>query len=571
MRSESKERSWLSWLSKVRIIVITFLLAIELAIMRLTVTSVPERAFLTLIGLWYAIAVFYVLVLSVWREHRTQSQLQVITDLLFANAIIYLTGGIDTTFNFLNPLIIIVACILLPRAWAYLTALLSFILFGGILELSFFDLIHSYSSSRPDPNSLQLVIFINLFAYVAVAYLASKMVARLRQIDLELQDKRGALENLQALHKSVIDSMSGGLITTDLEGHISLLNPAGEKLMDTSADAVFGKPVTQFFIDPLPPIGPHPVHNEIRCLTPKGEEKTFGITASELNVPDRGLTGYVYAFADLTEIRRLERELRMNDRLAAVGRMAGGIAHEIRNPLTSIAGSVQVLAGLSELTPDQKSLVDIVLRESDRLNAIITDFLLYAREKVYKLAVVDLIPLIEDALATVERTHAGQSLDIVRRFETDCAWTLADRDRLKQVFTTLAKHAFRPLMADARLAVTIVPTQGYWQIRFVGNGQGLTAERAEKLFEPFQADSDGTGMGLAIAYQTLQAHDARVSARSLLREGIEFSIELMRSEAPARTQFANIQPMKTKLAADAGQVAGLWFAEAATPSGVKNG
>ena len=181
MRSESKERSWLSWLSKVRIIVITFLLAIELAIMRLTVTSVPERAFLTLIGLWYAIAVFYVLVLSVWREHRTQSQLQVITDLLFANAIIYLTGGIDTTFNFLNPLIIIVACILLPRAWAYLTALLSFILFGGILELSFFDLIHSYSSSRPDPNSLQLVIFINLFAYVAVAYLASKMVARLHE------------------------------------------------------------------------------------------------------------------------------------------------------------------------------------------------------------------------------------------------------------------------------------------------------------------------------------------------------------------------------------------------------
>jgi two-component system sensor histidine kinase PilS (NtrC family) len=345
--------------------------------------------------------------------------------------------------------------------------------------------------------------------------------------------------------------------------------------METSADAVFGKPVTQFFIDRLPPIGPHPVHNEVRCLTPKGEERTFGITASELNVPDSGLIGYVYAFADLTEIRRLERELRMNDRLAAVGRMAGGIAHEIRNPLTSIAGSVQVLAGLSELNADQKSLVDIVLRESDRLNAIITDFLLYAREKVYKLAVIDLVPVVEDALAAVERTHPGQSLEIVRRFVTDSAWALADRDRLKQVFSTLAKHALLPTAGEGRLAVTLSPAPAHWQIRIAGNGQGLSPEQAEKIFEPFQSESsDGTGMGLAIAYQTLQAHDARVSAHSLLGEGVEFSIELKRSKPPARGH-----PEKLKTAANASP-AGVRMSDAApllspagvaTPSGVKNG
>lgn len=535
MHSEFKERTWLAWLSKVRIIVVTFLLAIELAIIRLTDTAVPERAFISVIALWYTVSVFYVVLLPLWREQSTQARLQVVTDLVFANAVIYLTGGIDTSFNFLNPLIIIMASILLSRTWAFLSALLGFILFGGILELSYFDLIHSYSTTRADPRSMQLVIFVNLIAYLAVAYLSSKMAARLRQVHVELQDKSGALQDLQALHKNVIDSMSGGLITTDLEGRVTLLNPAGERLLETAAAATVGKPVAQFFLDRLPAIGPNFVRTEVRCLTPSGLEKTFGITASELTVPGRGLTGYVYAFADLTEIRRLEREVRMRDRLAAIGRMAGGIAHEIRNPLTSIAGSVQVLAGISELNSDQQALVDIVLRESDRLNAIITDFLLYAREKTYKMAAIDLVPLLDDTLTALEQKPSRPVVEIIRNFAAESAWTLADRDRIKQVFDILTKNALSAMPDGGQMAVSISPANDHWYIRIADTGLGLTPQQVEKVFEPFQPElNGGTGLGLAIVYQTLQAHDARISVHSAIGEGIEFSIELKRSDPPAQ-------------------------------------
>jgi len=528
MRTEFNQRTWLAWLVKVRIIIVTFLLAIELAIVRLTPTNVPERAFISVIALWYTISVFFVVLLHLWQEERIQARVQVLCDLAFATAVVYLSGGIDTSFNFLYPLVIIMASILFSRAWAYFTALLSFILFGAMLELSYFDLIHSYSGTRPDPKSLQAVIFINLFAYLAIAYLASNLSAKLRQVDVELKDKSGALENLQALQENIIHSMSGGLITTDLEGRITLLNAAGEKLLETGAGKVLGKPVAQLFLDRLPVVDTAPAHAEVRCLTPGGNEKTFGFTASALEVLDRGLTGYLYAFEDLTDIRRLEREVRMRDRLAAIGRMAAGIAHEIRNPLSSIAGSVQVLAEISELSEEQKSLVDIVVRESDRLNAIISDFLLYARDKNYKMASVDLVPMLEEAMNQFEsRRGTGPKLEVVRHYGVAEAYALVDRERMKQVFTNISDNAARAMPEGGRLTVSLGSAGGHWRLSFADTGKGLTTQQIEKVFEPFQSHFEGgTGLGLAIVYQILQGHGARISVNSPPRGGTEFVIEL---------------------------------------------
>jgi len=375
------ERSWLGWLVKVRVLIITFLLGVELAVTRLTPTPLPERAFIGLILLWYALSAFYILLASFWEERRAQCTLQVVTDLALATAVVYVSGGIDSSFNFLYPLIIVVACILLPRSWAFLTAALGFVLYGSAVELEYFGVLPSYSTSHADFKTLQAMLLINLSAYLAIAYLAGRLSTKLRQVDVQLQDTHDTLENLQALHENVIRAMTGGLLTTDREGHITLANPASQRLLEQPESELVDQQVARLFLDRLPSMDAAAGHAEVRYRTPSGTTKTFSMAVSELSVPDRGALGWVYNFDDLTEIRRLEREVRLRDRLAAVGRLAAAIAHEIRNPLSSIAGSVNVLSGISALNEEQRQLVEIVTRESERLNNIISDFLVYAREK----------------------------------------------------------------------------------------------------------------------------------------------------------------------------------------------
>src|ERR1700719_2991577 len=348
MQSTFDERNWLTWLVKVRILILTFLLGLELLVAQFTPTPLPLRLFIGTILLWYTLSLFFVLLLSFWQEHRLQASLQVLTDLAPVSLVVHETGGWDSSLNFLYPLVIIVASVLLPRVWAHLVAALAFILYGSVLELNYYGLVHSYCTTHPELKALQAIIFVNLFAFLAVAYLAGLLAAKLRQVGVELKDASGALEDLQALHENVIHSISSGLITTGLDGRITLLNAAAQRLLERTPAELMGSPVHDLFLDALPGVESEHTHGEVRFDAPSRFRKTVRVRVAALTVPERGDLGYVYVLDDLTELRRLEREVRMQDRLAAVGRLAAAIAHEIRNPLTSIAGSVSMLSGVPE-------------------------------------------------------------------------------------------------------------------------------------------------------------------------------------------------------------------------------
>lgn len=536
MHSAFENRQWLAWLVKVRILILTVILGIELAIAQFTKVSFPISLLIGTILVGYAISFFYLGLLRISGKIHIQSALQIATDLVLVSMLVYITGGVDSSLNFLYPLVIIVASILFRRAWGYLIAALAFILYGTLLELCYFQIIPSYSTTHPAIRTLQALIFVNFFGYVAVAYLAGLLAAKLRQADTRLEDARGALENLQAVHENIIQSTSNGLITTSLDGHITLVNPAAEKLLERAEADLLQLPIGPLFQDPLPTVGSGPSYGEMRFIAPNDFRKTFRVMVSELNVPGRGAVGHVYTLDDLTQIRRLEREVRMQDRLAAVGRLSAAIAHEVRNPLTSIAGSASLLSEMPDLSDEHRRLLQIVTRESERLNNIITDFLAYSRNKQYKFANVDLIPLLEDTLTLLEHRMQAQNtgIAIVRSYSAQKTQVLADGDRMKQVFWNFCENAVRAMKKGGTLTVSIDEMEHEWQLSFADTGPGMSPQMVEKVFEPFQSQFEGgTGLGLAIVYQIVQAHEGKVFVRSKPQQGCTFVLRLRKAAAAA--------------------------------------
>ena len=294
--------------------------------------------------------------------------------------------------------------------------------------------------------------------------------------------------------------------------------------------------MADLFQDPLPHFSSGRSDAEVRCVAANGFRKTFRVMVSALNLNGPAGLGFVYTFDDLTEIRRLEREVRMQDRMAAVGRMAAAIAHEIRNPLTSIAGSVSMLSDAPALSQEERHLLEIVTRESDRLNNIITDFLAYSRGKQYRFERVSLAPLLEDTLTLLEHRLAaeGAHIRVERSLPKSEALVLADGDKLKQVFWNFCENAVRAMKnTGGQLTVSLTERGPDWEMSFTDTGPGISPQQSEKLFEPFQSNFEGgTGLGLAIVYQIVQAHEGKVWARSEVGKGTSFVLRLRRLDEP---------------------------------------
>jgi len=261
----------------------------------------------------------------------------------------------------------------------------------------------------------------------------------------------------------------------------------------------------------------------------------------------------------------------MQDRLAAVGRLAAAIAHEIRNPLTSIAGSVSMLSGIPEMSEEHRHLLDIVTRESQRLNGIITDFLAYSRGKKYHFEKADLVLLLEDTLTLMRHrmTAENTGIAIESRFSVPDALVIADGDRIKQVFWNIAENAVRAMRDGGTLKVGIERLGDDWQVSFTDTGTGMTPQQTEKIFEPFQSNFEGgTGLGLAVVYQIVQAHEGKVWARSKPGQGTTFILRLRRLDAERSAASA---PSSETLAASAMQAASPAQLAAAAAEGRRHG
>jgi two-component system sensor histidine kinase PilS (NtrC family) len=561
MESTTDLRSWLLWVIKIRFVIITLVFAIDYAIRQLVPSPgdvVTIRHLGIAIILWYILGLFYLIYYQLGRDYLLQAHLQIYVDIVMVTAIVHVTGDLESNYLSLYLISIIVASILLPRPRAYLVAAVSFVFLGSLLELAYLPSLYpswverhpalgflaTSSATLPDMGTLEVKIFASLFGFFAVAYLAGYLAENLRRTGAELRHKTGQVASLHAINENIIQSMRGGLIRTDLDGNIHELNPAGAAILGRSPAELKGQSIFSVLSDlkgsppaggedapepasPAPPLPP--VRREINYWHPRGEQRVLGISASPLTLPEAGVVGTIYTFQDLTDEKRREAQYRAKDRMAALGRMAAAIAHEIRNPLASIAGSVKLLQSLSDLQGDQAQLIDIVRRESGRLEKLVSDFLAYSREQKFEFRPADIVNLVEETLLLAQQHPLFTArCRLERRFPGHPVILTVDPDKLRQVFWNICDNALKAMPEGGTLTAEIHERRdGGVEVTFSDTGVGLAPAQAERMFEPFHSQfSNGTGLGMAISQQIVEGHRGRIRVQSRPGEGTRFMVEL---------------------------------------------
>lgn len=488
----------------------------------------PDTVFKLIIFLYAATIVYLFLLGRV--PGRILAYAQHIVDVFFVMMLLYLTGGIESWFSFLLIVVVISAAMVTDKRAGFVMAIVSSLLYGLMIDLQFYGVLPIPYTEALYEKDFLFNIFSLFLALFVCAYLTGYLASRLEGATTKLEKKAVDLRDLTLFNREVIENIPSGLVTTDIAGRVLLFNMAAKAITGLGSEAAIGEEIQNIF-----PFLKESWKTNVRMegdIPCDGRKKTIGITISGMKNAAGALTGYIAIFQDLTQIKSMMEEIRLKEKLAAIGELSANMAHEIRNPLASLRGSIDMLQKASLSPAQRESLMNIALSEMDRLNRIITDFLTYSRPSKPVPERIDLTLLLNSSLELVGKS-APEGVAI-RAGGFEPIFVTADPQMLQQIFLNLCLNAFDAMPGGGALTVSSAKNGDSAQILFKDSGGGIAAENRDKIFFPFfTTKKTGTGLGLSIAMRLAQDHGGTIHVESNPGEGSTFKLLLPLSDEPA--------------------------------------
>lgn len=508
------------------------------------------------ISFYYLVTMGYALLLNRVKNLRRFIKVQLLVDHLFIAGLIYFTGGKESYFPMTYIFAIIGSSILFLKRGAFFSASFSTLLYGLVLILQLYRLITPLGEpSSYEASQIFYTLILYMAAFYIVAFLSSSISEELQKKRKELLQKEVDYHQLETFNRNIVQSLDSGLLTIDLEGKINFLNRTAEKILRRREEEL----LNQFIYDLFPKMNevmkevgkksfqdpPEYQRYETTLIDEKGRKIYLGFSISPLTDPDGQVIGHTLIFQDITRFKEMEEQMKRFDRMAAIGSLAAGLAHEIRNPLASLSGSIQMLKSELSLDESQSHLMEIILRESERLNALITDFLLFAHPPQTRLQPVEIDRILEETLELF--SHSPSCHEGIRLIQTSSGQVgevTVDPDQIRQVLWNLLINASQSLSNGGEIRVHLekgnpslwrgaLPffssneSKPWIRISVEDTGIGIPPEEKEKIFEPFYTTKeDGTGLGLAIVHKIVENHKGMIKVESEVGKGSTFTVFL---------------------------------------------
>jgi len=534
----------LGWLMFFRVVVVSFLLGIAAFIQFKGTASLSRLSLYSvyfIIGITYFLSIFYAVLFKRVRNVAFNVDLQSLFDVLLITVLVYVTGGIESQYSTLYPLVIIYSAIFHGLRGGVLVASASSILYGVLLDLEFYGVIHPLRSMLRQyeftAGYIFSRIFIHIVSFYIIALITSFLVEREKKAQVLLSEKEDAFDSLDMLHQSIIESIDAGILTVDSQGTIKSFNRAAEDITGYPSFEVREKKISDVFPNISQAVSQRvgaQKRFEYMFSSRQGKATTLGFSFSPL-VESRGKSiGTILIFQDLTAIKEMESEMEKNKRLALIGEMSAFLAHELRSPLASIGGSIELLSRDLDLVGSDKKLVDIILRGKNQLENLARDFLLLARPSIEKRSVFDVQDLVDSIVETIKLSPDWNDRIEIEKRLCENNTVEGNKTAIRQALMNIVENSVQAMPEGGKLKIeseTVITDTGDEVLEIVvhDTGTGIDRESLDKVTEPFFTTKEqGTGLGLAIVNRVVESHNGTFFIESEMDKGSRCTIVLPR-------------------------------------------